>query len=147
MTTMGSGTRGSEMSFVRGMTNAELAMDPTKLEQYMTFAVLDPAKNIPKATPAADAMLQRVSKIPQVTDLANNLGRNLSRSELLRASHYFSEVKDKKSQRKVISVKREDRRAWEAFQRELAKDDETLLKPTGMSLAQDQFDRGGLRGL
>lgn len=146
-TTMGAGTRGQEMSFVKGMTNAELAVDETKLEQYMTHAVLDPAKNIPKATPAAESMLQRVSKIKQVKDLADGLGRNLSRSELLRASHYFSEIESKDSKKKSIGVKREDRKAWEAFQRELARDDEMVPRRTGMSLVQDKFDQGGLRGL
>ena len=146
-TTMGAGTRGQEMSFVKGMTNAELAVDPIRLEQYMTHAVLDPAKNIPKATPAAESMLQRVSKIPQVQELADNLGRNLSRSELLRASHYFSAIEDKGSKKKSIGVKREDRKAWEAFQRELAKDEELVPRRTGMALVQDKFDQGGLRGL
>ena len=146
-TTMGAGSRGEEMSFVKGMTNAELAMDPTKLEQYMTYAVLDPAKNIPKATPAAESLLKRVSKIPQVEELADNLGRNLSRSELLRASHYFSPIEDKDSKKKSIGVKREDRKGWEAFQRELAKDEELVPRRTGMALVQDKFDQGGLRGL
>jgi hypothetical protein len=146
-TTMGTGTRGSEMSFVTGMTNAELALDAEKLERYMTHAVLDPAKNIPKATPAAESMLQRVSKIPEVQDLADDLGRSLSRSELLSASHYFSETTDPNTKRKSIGVKRDDRRSWDAFKRGLAKDEEMVPSSTGVSLVQDRFNQGGLRGL
>ena len=109
------GSLAGEESPIRGLTNAELASPKhfDKLVRYAQHSVLDPSKNAIKPTKAADKLIRQVAKIPDVKDLQDELGRGLTRAELLRASSYFSVV-DKK-----LTLKREDKKPWEMWKREV----------------------------
>ena len=139
-TDMGSGSRASEQSFVKGMTNAELALDAIKLEKYMTFAVLDPAKNIAPPTSSANMMIDRVSKLNEVRTLESDIGRNLTRSELLRASHYHTLDENKK----IEVVNREDKKPWELWKRTLK--EKELGVETGEPKIRGSLSEEQLRG-
>lgn len=117
-TSMGSGSRASEQSFVAGMTNADLARDVKRLNTYMTYAVLDPEKNVPKATRAGDQIIRATAGIPDVKDLEAEIGRSLTRQELLSASHYFTREGG------AIVLKKEDIRDWKRFEMNIKGEEE-----------------------
>jgi hypothetical protein len=117
-TSMGSGSRASEPSFVAGMTNADLARDVKTLNTYMTYAVLDPEKNVPKATRAGDQIIRATAAIPDVKDLEAEIGRGLTRQELLSASHYFTRENG------AIVLKKEDIRDWKKFEMNIMGEEE-----------------------
>ena len=113
------GTMAGEQSPIRGLTNAELASPEhfNKLERYAQHSVIDPSKNAIKPTGAAEKMIKMNANIPEVKELADELGRSLTRSELLQAGQYFSEVKNGNKTR--IVMKREDKKPWELWKNEV----------------------------
>jgi len=115
------GTMAGEPSPVRGLTNAELGHPQhfNKLERYAQYSVLDPSKNAIKPTSSAEKMIKMNANIPEVKELADELGRSLTRSELLRAGQYFSEVKNENTNKTRIVMKREDKKPWELWKNEV----------------------------
>jgi hypothetical protein len=88
----------------------------------MTFAVLDPSKNAPKATPALDGIISVVAELDDVKKLEKTLGRSLDRQELLLASHYFSEGG---------VLEKESRKSWNNFRIGLLRQEGSFEKPRG----------------
>jgi hypothetical protein len=125
------GTLAGEQSPIKGLTNAELASPQhfNKLERYAQHSVLDPSKNAIKPTGAAESLLSKVAMIPDVKDLEKDvndqLGRGLTRSELLRAQQYFTF--DEKTKKLVIN--REDKKPFELWKNELLGIVETRRSP------------------
>ena len=115
------GTLAGEQSPIKGLTNAELASPQhfNKLERYAQHSVLDPSKNAIKPTGAAESLLSKVSMIPDVKELEkevnDQLGRGLTRSELLRAQQYFTFNKDTKK----LVMNREDKKPFELWKNEV----------------------------
>jgi len=120
--TYGTGEKANQESPVKGMTNAELIADTSRLQEYMTFAVLDPSQNAPKATPALDGIISRVAELKDVEKLESTLGRKLDRQELLLASHYFSEGG---------VLEKESRKSWNNFRIGLLRQEGSFQKPRG----------------
>ena len=115
------GTMAGEQSPIRGLTNAELASPEhfNKLERYAQHSVIDPSKNAIKPTGAAEKMIKMNANIPEVKELEDELGRSLTRSELLQAGQYFSEVKNENTNKTRIVMKREDKKPWELWKNEV----------------------------
>lgn len=115
------GTMAGEQSPIRGLTNAELASPEhfNKLERYAQYSVIDPSKNAMKPTGAAEKMIKKNAKIDEVKDLEDELGRSLTRSELLQAGQYFTGVKNEATNKTKIVMKREDKKPWELWKREV----------------------------
>ena len=134
----GTGEKAMMESPIKGMTNAEFIQDTKRLEEYMTFAVLDPSKNVVKATHALDGVISQVADLGEIKDLERTVGRKLDRQELLLASHFFSP--DGK-------IDKGDIEAWKDFKVSLLREEDPLLAPTGMEVVQKAFDTSGLRGL
>ena len=138
------GTLAGEQSPINGLTNAELASSQhfNKLERYAQHSVLDPSKNAIKPTGAAESVLSRAAMIPDVKDLGKDmndqLGRGLTRSELLRAQQYFT--LDQKTNKLVIN--REDKKPWEQWKNEVLGIRETPPRqsPKGISGGGYTFD-------
>jgi hypothetical protein len=107
------GTLAGEASPIRGLTNAELASPQhfNKLERYAQYSVLDPSKNSIKPTNAAEKQVKTNAKIPEVREFESKvneeLGRGLTRSELMQVGQYFTLRGGK------IVVDREDKKPWE----------------------------------
>lgn len=120
--TYGTGEKANQESPVKGMTNAELIADTSRLQEYMTFAVLDPSQNAPKATPALDGIISVVAELDDVKKLEKTLGRKLDRQELLLASHYFSEGG---------VLEKESRKSWNNFRIGLLRQEGSFEKPRG----------------
>jgi hypothetical protein len=118
----GTGEKANQESPVKGMTNAQLIADTSRLQEYMTFAVLDPSKNAPKATPALDGIISVVAELDDVKKLEKTLGRSLDRQELLLASHYFSEGG---------VLEKESRKSWNNFRIGLLRQEGSFEKPRG----------------
>jgi len=115
------GTLAGEQSPIKGLTNAELASPQhfNKLERYAQHSVLDPRKNAMKPTGAAESLLSKVAMIPDVKDLEkkvnDQLGRGLTRRELLQAQQYFTL---NKGTGKLV-INREDKKPFELWKNEV----------------------------
>jgi hypothetical protein len=125
------GTMAGEQSPISGLTNVELASPEhfNKLERYAQHSVIDPSKNAIKPTGAAEKMIKMNANIPEVKELEDELGRSLTRSELLQAGQYFSDVKNENTGKTRIVMKREDKKPWELWKREVLGIVETSLSP------------------